>query len=272
MEFLRGFLSAIGGWGTYAAGAFLFVLQLITQEIGYWAGRRHAARRDVQPEGVGVVVSSLLALLAFVLALTLSLASSQFAERRAGTLAEANAIGTSRLRAEAIPHPRSKEIARLLEDYTRVRMAYIRANEKSAELDRINQRTSELQAAIWGHAAAIAAERPDPVVASLLAALNETFDAATATRFAHTWRIPPQVLWLLIGLALLCMASLGFQLGLKGREVRLLVAFLTATWTIVIVDILDLASPRIGGFRSSAAVYEWTLSDFAGGLQIPGPR
>ena len=46
-------------------------------------------------------------------------------------------------------------------------------------------------------------------------------------------------------------------------------------WTLVIVDILDLASPRIGALRTSAAVYEWTLQGFQGGVPIPplpGPK
>jgi len=37
---------------------------------------------------------------------------------------------------------------------------------------------------------------------------------------------------------------------------------LTATWTIVILNILDLASPRFGGIRSSAEVYRWTQDGF----------
>jgi hypothetical protein len=40
-------------------------------------------------------------------------------------------------------------------------------------------------------------------------------------------------------------------------------------WTVVIVDILDLATPRIGAFRASPAVYDWTLQGFKGGLKIP---
>ena len=40
-------------------------------------------------------------------------------------------------------------------------------------------------------------------------------------------------------------------------------------WTIVIVDILDLASPRIGAFRADTAVYDWTVQGFKGGLQTP---
>jgi hypothetical protein len=51
--------------------------------------------------------------------------------------------------------------------------------------------------------------------------------------------------------------------------VRILAAVLTVMWTLVIVDILDLVSPRLGTFRTNAAAYEWTLQGFKGGLTIP---
>jgi hypothetical protein len=44
---------------------------------------------------------------------------------------------------------------------------------------------------------------------------------------------------------------------------------LTLMWTLVIVDILDLATPRVGALRTGAAVYEWTLQGFQGGVPIP---
>ena len=44
-------------------------------------------------------------------------------------------------------------------------------------------------------------------------------------------------------------------------------------WTVVIVDILDLASARIGAFRTGVEAYEWTLKGFQGGVTIPpAPR
>ena len=101
-----------------------------------------------------------------------------------------------------------------------------------------------------------------------MAALNDTFDQATAERFAYGLRLPSPIFWLLLGMTLLGMAALGFQLGLTGKQVHIMVAFLSIMWTVVIVDILDLASPRIGTFRASTAVYDWTLQGFKGGLQI----
>lgn len=80
---------------------------------------------------MGVVVGSMRGLLAFVLALTLSFASTRFHERQTGTLAEANAIGTAWLRAKAMSHVRGGAIAHLLEEYARIRRDFVRARAGS---------------------------------------------------------------------------------------------------------------------------------------------
>jgi hypothetical protein len=266
-------ITAIATWSLFGFGLLFLVAQLAAHELGYWFGLRRAPRND--GEGVGTVVGAMLALFAFVLALTLSFATNRFNERRAGSLAEANAIGTAWLRAEAIGHARGSEIARLLEEYTRVRIAFVRGASDTAAIDELNQRTNALQSQIWGHMSAIVREQPNPAVTSLMSAINDAFDMTTAERFAYDYRIPSQVVGLLTGMALVGMAVLGYQLGLKTRPLRVLVTLLTAMWTVVMVDIFDLASPRIGAIRTSTAVYEWTLQGFQGGVVVPpapGPR
>src|SRR4051795_1915959 len=103
-------LAEVAAWSMVAFGAILLAAMLAAHEVGAWIGRRQAARRAAPAEGVGVLVGGLLGLLAFVLALTLSFASERFNDRRSGTLAEANAIGTAWLRAKALGQPRSDEI------------------------------------------------------------------------------------------------------------------------------------------------------------------
>ena len=262
-------LLALATWSLLAFGLVLFVAQLIVHELGYLLGRRRAGRDD--GEGVGTVVSAMLALLAFVLALTLSFATNRFNERRAGSLAEANAIGTAWLRAEAIGGARGTEIARLLEEYTTIRIAFVQDAEDISTINNLNQRTNALQSQIWGHMSAIVREQPNPAVVSLMGAINDTFDMTTSERFAYDYRMPAQVFWLLTGMALLGMAALGYQLGLKAKPLRILVTLLTAVWTVVIINIFDLASPRIGALRTGTAVYEWTLQGFKGGVTIPPP-
>ena len=178
-------LAAIANWSLFAFAVLLWVAQMLAHEAGYWFGSRRRARGgEVHAEGVAVVVGGMLSLLAFVLALTLSFANSRFSERVEGTLAEANAIGTAWLRAEAIGHVRGPEIARLLEEYTQVRRDYVSEGKDRAAIDELNQRTNALQSKIWGHMAAIVREQPNPVSTSLMTALNDAFDQATAERFS----------------------------------------------------------------------------------------
>ncbi|MCG5233571.1 hypothetical protein [Xanthobacter oligotrophicus] len=252
-----------------AFGLLLLAVQLVAHRIGVWMGRRAKARATVQMEGVGVVVGGMLALMAFVLALTLSFANARFSERRTGTLAEANAIGTAWLRAKAVGTPRAEAIATLLEQYTRVRSDFVTAGIDMARIDALNQKTGVLQSAIWGHLAAIIREQPDPVSASLMAAINDTFDMSAAERLAMETRLPPQLFWLLIIMTLLSTGSVGYQLGLRDKSQPMLVVVLMLMWTVVIVDILDLGAPRLGNFRTSAAPYEWTIQGFSGGVVIP---
>jgi hypothetical protein len=262
--------AVIADWSVFAFASLLWLAQMLAYGAGYRFGSRGKAHGlEVHAEGVAIVVGGMLSLLAFVLALTLSFANARYSERIEGTLKEANAIGTAWLRAEAIGHVRGPEISRLLEEYTHLRREFVSQGQNRSAIDELNQRTNSLQTKIWGHAAAIAREQPNPVSAALMAALNDAFDEATAERFAYQLRLPPPIFWLLLGMTLLGMGALGFQLGLTGRQVHVLVMFLSIMWTVVIVDILDLASPRIGNFRASSAIYDWTLQGFRGGLQIP---
>ncbi|PWS35294.1 hypothetical protein DFH01_22240 [Falsiroseomonas bella] len=259
----------IAQFGIAAFAGVLFLAQVLAREIGVWLGRRRAAERKPEAEGVGVIVGGMLGLLAFVLALTLSFSSARFQERRDGTLQEANAIGTAWLRAEAIDHPRAAAVARLLETYAPVRRDYVSAPLDSVGIAALDERTGRLQAEIWGHVAALVRERPDPVAASLMAAVNDVFDTATAERMAFNTGMPPSLFWMLIGMTLASMGALGYQLGLRGLRLRQLSFVLIAMWTVVMTVILDLGSPRLGNVRTGSAVYDWTIEGFRGGTTIP---
>ncbi len=258
-------LAEILAFSLFVFWLVFFVLQWVAQAIGAWLGRRHSASGTAPAEGVGVVVGGMLGLLAFVLALTLSFATARFEERRQGTLMEANALGTAWLRAKAISHPRGEELAKLFEEYTKLRAEFITAPADREIVRAINDKTGVLQNRIWEHVTVIVRERPDPISASLMAAANEVFDRSTAERFAFSLTMPPQMVWLLMGIAVLSIGALGYQLGMRGLSLPILSVLLIAMWTSVIVVILDLSAPRIGSLRSSAAAYYWTLEGFGPG-------
>lgn len=254
-------LARLADWSLLAFALLLFIAQCVAFFIGYRAGgKKSIERADI--EGVNLIVSGILALFAFVLALTLSYANTRFIERRHAALEEANAIGTAWLRAEAIGNPHGDDIAKLLENYIGERRSFLQAPRKSPELDAINKRTAALQSDIWGHVTDLSRQRSDAVVAALMASLNESFDDSSAQRFAYEASFPPQMFWLLTLLALVAVGSLGYQLGLKGCKTLPIVSVLIAVWTVVIVMILDISAPRIGSLRTGTAVYDWTLSGF----------
>jgi hypothetical protein len=263
------YLAQLAMWSFTAFGALLMAMQLVFYLVGFRLGGYRRAHSDTEPEGVGIIVGGIMALLGFVLALTLSFANSRYDDRRMGTLAESNAIGTAWLRAEAIGHPRGRAVGELLEQYIQVRLDYVRADPAMGTVTNLNARTNALQSEIWGHVSAIVREQPSPVTASLMASVNDAFDATTALRFAFASRVPNQIFWLLLGMTMVGIGALGYQVGLRGKPVRGMVLLLTLTWTAVIIEIVDLASPRIGSMRTGAVAYEWAQQGMKGGVTIP---
>jgi hypothetical protein len=254
-------------------GVVMLGLQFGALWLGAKLGRRHTRRvssNDKDPaEGVGVVVGALLGLLAFTLGVTISIADNRFEDRRRAAIDEANAIGTAWLRAQAIGHPRTNEIARLLEGYAEARIDWLAAPRGSDIRPQAIARTAEAQGLIWGHATAVIRERPDPAVATLLTALNETFDLAAKQRWAFRGQMPLELPWLLFTLTLVSVAGIGYQWGLKNRWHPVLASLLLAAWSGCLVLIADLVNPRVGGVRVDVAPYIWTLESFKGGVEIP---
>ncbi len=110
---------------------------------------------------------------------------------------------------------------------------------------------------------------------SLLSALNDTFDMTTASRFAYTLLLPPELAWLLLGMALISMGALGYQVGLRGTPSHMLAALLTLMWTLAQSWTSSIWRPRESA-RSTpgAAVYEWTLQGFRAACRsrlLPAP-
>ena len=70
-----------------------------------------------------LTLSSVMGLLALLVAFTFSIAIERFDTRRVNVLNEANAIGTTYLRAQLLDQPHRTRISALLVDYTETRVA-----------------------------------------------------------------------------------------------------------------------------------------------------
>jgi hypothetical protein len=109
---------------TFGLFAVFALVSLVVDEVSFRAGRWWQARTpDVDEEGVsGVLVGSLLALMAFLLAVTMGMASDRYDTRRQLVVDEANMIETAYLRSGTIPSPASERSRELLREYAPLRV------------------------------------------------------------------------------------------------------------------------------------------------------
>jgi hypothetical protein len=262
-------LEALAAQGLVVFALLIFLALLVAYVAGVGIGRWHQSRTEATVEATSFVTNGLLGLLAFTLGLTIAMAQGRFEARRASSLAETNAIGTAWLRASSFEHPRAAEIARLLESYTRLRLEFVEAPLKLAEVERLSAEANRVQGVIWGHVTAITRERADPLTAALQASINDVFDQGAAQRWAFAAPIPGELLIFLMGMALLTIGTIGYQFGLKRLGAPTLAVLLVGVWTGAMVLVADLASARFGAVRPDSALYEWTLQGFQGGVVIP---
>jgi len=101
---------------------------LATSEIGWQLGVRADGRGG---NNISALEQSLLGLLALMIGFTFLMALTRFEERREAVLNEANAIGTTALRARLLSEPHRTEILKLLREYAQIRIDYFQAASPS---------------------------------------------------------------------------------------------------------------------------------------------
>jgi hypothetical protein len=223
----------------------LFVLiSLACYEIGYrfgiWSGRGQAPGEEGP---TGLIVGSILALMAFLLGITVGMASDRFDSRRALVLQETNALGTTYLRAGYLSDPASSESQALIREYVPLRIF----TSDRAEFDANMQRSEEIQAELWAIAEDVARTEGNDVVALYIESLNEVIDLHTTRFVARIYsRVPPTVVWLLVAGVFLSLGLVGYNAGLHRRRSPIIGIVLVVSLGAVIWLVVDLDRPTEG--------------------------
>ena len=221
------------------------VFSLIVTEAGYRHGYWWQERTQDEKDGpTGMIVGSLLALMAFLLAIAMGMASDRFDTRRGLVLTEANSIGTTYLRAGYLPEPASSEIRDLLREYVPQRIA----TDDLADVREKIARSSDLQDKLWSIAEALARATPESdVLALFIDSLNETIDiSATRVTAGIYARVPETILLLLFCGSMLTLAMVAYAAGLAQRRSSITAAVLIILLGSVITLVVDLDRPRDG--------------------------
>ena len=228
-------------------GVFLLfgLIGLVTYEIGYRVGRWWQGRTPDEKEGpTAMLVGSLLALIAFLLAVTMGMASERFDSRRQLVLEEANAIGTVYLRAGYLPQPAADRTRELLREYVPLRID----SADRALLEADFTRSDEIQGELWAIVEPLARSLPgSPVLAIYIEALNDMIDLGESRLNAIVYaRVPETIVWLLFIGSSLTLGMFGFHAGLTRRRSLVGAVVLVVVLGAVITLVVDIDRPRNG--------------------------
>jgi len=213
-------------------------------EGGFRLGVWWQAREPGEQEGpTDMLVGSLLGLMAFVLAITLGLATDRHDARRGLVVAEATALATAYQRADYLPAAEAARLKTLLRAYVPLRIvtdpAAVPANLAAS---------AALARQMWTIvvAAAQAGDNSD-LLASLGEALNELVAVSEQRVVAGVYaRVPPTIMLLLLAGSALSLAMVGYSAGLKGRRSLLSATVLILTLGAVTMLVVDLDRPQEG--------------------------
>jgi len=231
----------------------LFVLLLIATELGFRRGRViRGSLEDPAKSELNTLQGVMVGLLALLLAFSFAMAESRFDTRRQLVLEEANGIGTTYLRSQALPERYQTKMVALLREYVANRLKYYAAGTDPEKLDEVNKQTKQLQTDLWSQAMEAINQDPHSIPAGLfISSLNEVIDLHMKRDIARQNHVPEAVLLLLFLVAILAMGIVGFGCGIGDWRNLSVTVTMCLIITLVILVIMDLDRPRRGFIRVS---------------------
>ena len=223
---------------------------LLSVEFGYrFANYRQSQSAGEKESPVSGMVGATLGLLAFMLAFTFGLAGSRFEDRRQVVLSEANAIGTTYLRAAMLPEPMRTETQNLLREYVDVRLEAVQQPDKLAQA---LVRSEDLHTRLWSQAVAATEKDRSAITALFVVSLNEVIDLHAKRVMAGLRSRVPGVIWVVLyGLAIIAMVMMGYHAALAQSRRSIAVIALVIGFSSVLYLIADLDRPVQGTLRVS---------------------
>jgi hypothetical protein len=209
--------------------------------VGTLVGRHVRHQSETLSESFGVLQGALLGVVGLILAFGLSLSLTRYEDRRAAIVTEANAIGTTYLRAQTLSEPVRGRSLDLLKAYTDSAIAISEYPPGSDEEAVVTDLEAGLQRRLWALAGRALDEAPTASAPRLyVETLNEMIDAQTARVAALNNQVPTAVLLLEVFGASLALGLLAAYMALVGRSVRgVLLAALLVGFLLVVSRDLD---------------------------------
>jgi hypothetical protein len=230
-------------------GLLLFAVLLGATALGAFLGHRIQHLSDNLKEPFGILQGALLGLVGLLLAFGLSLAVTRYEGRRANVVNEANAIGTTHLRAQTLAEPMRSRSLVLLVGYTRaaIRLSDVVPGSAAARADATSE--ARIQRRLWALAGEALDRAPQASAPRLyVESLNEMIDDETVRVAALSNRVPTAVLVLEVLGSAVALGLLAAYLAIGGRG--MVGAFLAAALVAFLLLVTaDLDRPTRGMIR-----------------------
>lgn len=239
-------LSAIDYLSPFTIATVLFMMLILAFYGGYWT-RSYKIKKNpkILKEELGSISSTLLGLLALILAFSFSMANSRFDSRRSLALDEANIIGTVALRIEIFPDSLKTELESNLKKYLEERIAFFESGMDLEKALTHYNNADKLGKTIWLQISDYSQTNSDLVRTSeIIPALNAMIDITTSRRAAGEANIPKSIQWFLL---ILCVSST-FILGYERKNSFdwIIVIGFSLLLSLTVFSIFDLDRPRSG--------------------------
>jgi hypothetical protein len=231
---------------SWAVALILTAIVGAATAAGYVTGRSLRGHQATIREPVGVLQGALFGVVGLILAFGLSLAVGRYENRRAVTVDEANAIGTTYLRAQLIAEPARSRSLDLLRRYTDLALQVSKEVPSSARMRRTTAAEGVVQRQLWRLAGQSTDAAPVATAPRLYVdSLNATFDAQSSRLSALSNRVPSAVLTLEVLGAAFAMGLLALQIAVLGRGFVVMLAA-GGLVTLLLLVTFDLDRPTRG--------------------------
>jgi hypothetical protein len=226
----------------------IYILTILTLFLSVEAGLhlgKLVQRRwpDKDEAGVGLVVSAALAFLGFLLAFVTSIAIGNFDQRRQLVILEANAIGTTYLRAGYLADPYGAESREMLREYVGLRLKGLDPAATESAIARSEQIHDEL----WLLAEEVAKGDSGPTIALYLTSLNQVIDLHTERMNAELgYRVPPIIVMGLYLVAVMTMILIGVYDSYREKHNLIALILVVLIVSVVFLVIIDMDRSNVG--------------------------
>lgn len=244
-----GMIDSLPIWSIYLG---LTLCILLSFEVGYQISKlKHISSDTDDSSATNPMVGALLTMLAFVLAFTFAMASSQHNARKQNVLDESNAISTAFHRADLVDEPHKNSIKKLLQEYVDTRLQAVSSFQTGAFKAAIN-RSVEIQELLWNEVALIAAQEPNANTGLLVRSINDIIVIHHKRLNAALQNRIPSSIWLtLLAISALAMITMGNQTGLTKSRRLIAVIPLIMAFSALTTVIVDLDRPQKGMIKVS---------------------